>query len=46
MVLTKSFTVLEGTMPVMDVSTLPAGTYFVKAYGKNYSSTGKIVVIH
>lgn len=40
------FTVTDGTMPIMDVSKLPAGTYFVKADGKNYSSTGKIVVIH
>jgi len=45
-VLTKSYSVTDGSMPIMDVSTLPAGTYFVKADGKNYSSTGKIVVIH
>jgi hypothetical protein len=43
---TNRFTVTDGTMPIMDVSKLPAGTYFVKADGKNYSSTGKIVVIH
>jgi len=46
LVLTKSFTVNDGSMPIMDVSVLPPSTYVMKAEGKGFSANGKLVVVH
>jgi hypothetical protein len=42
----QEFSIQGGAMPVMEVSNLPAGTYLVKAEGKEYSATGKVIIVH
>jgi len=46
LVLSQNFTVTAGSMPIVDVSALPASTYFLKAEGKGFSANGKLVVVH
>ena len=42
----QEFSIQGGAMPVMEVTKLPAGTYLVKAEGKEYSATGKVIIVH
>jgi len=45
-VATQAFSLNGGAMPIMDVSSLPSGTYLVKAEGEDYAASAKIVVLH
>jgi hypothetical protein len=46
LVQTQSFVLTDGSMPIMDVSWLPAGTYLIEADGQGYSSFGKLIIAH
>jgi hypothetical protein len=40
------FSLSGGNLPLLNVSSLQAGTYLITAKGKNYSSIGKLLVLH
>ena len=45
-VLSQEFSVGNGNMPILETASLPSGTYLMKALGKNYSASGKVIVVH
>ena len=45
-VLSQEFSVENGNMPILETASLPSGTYLMKALGKNYSASGKVIVVH
>lgn len=40
------FSLADGNLPLLNVASLQAGTYLIAAKGKNYSSIGKLLVVH
>jgi hypothetical protein len=46
MVLSHEFSVENGNMPILETTSLPSGTYLMKALGKNYSASDKLIVVH
>jgi len=45
-VLTQDFSLSGNTMPILDVSALPSGTYITRAKGKTFSSSAKLIIAH
>ena len=45
-VLSQEFSVENGNMPILETASLPSGTYLMKALGKNYTASGKVIVVH
>jgi hypothetical protein len=45
-VLTQDFSLSGNTMPILDVSALPSGTYITRATGKTLSSSAKLIIAH
>ncbi len=45
-VLTQDFSLSGNTMPILDVSALPSGTYITRAKGKTLSSSAKLIIAH
>jgi hypothetical protein len=41
-----NFSVGDGNLPILDIDDLTAGTYVVKAEGKDYFVSGKLLVLH
>jgi len=42
-VFTKHYTLSDGTLPELDVSTLPTGCYYLSAEGNNYQVSGEFI---
>ena len=45
-VLAQDFSLSGNKMPILDVSTLPSGTYITRATGKTLSSSAKLIIAH
>ncbi len=44
--LSQEFSLIGGSMPILNVSALPAGTYIAQAKGKTFSSSAKLIIVH
>jgi hypothetical protein len=45
-ILAQEFSLSSSTMPILDISALPSGTYITRAKGKTFSSSAKLIIAH